>query len=384
MEGIDSKQSSLESDKRNTSVDIIKGLGIFCMVFGHSGFPYIHFVYLFHMSIFFIAAGYCYKQSNSDTTSSTVKFIKRKISTLWFPFVVWNVIYKMLHNFFIDINIYTNNPEILMFGQCNSVSSYMTIKEMAINAAKSFLFYGGTQMGGALWFLRTLMEVSVMYCCFDLVLKKLFDKKYSLLLQGLISILFLSIGYLLNVNELYLWGFGRTMTSYCLFYMGCICKSSKILNKERKLITHLMLLLISFFILWTMDSRLSINLDRNSYNDPFSLIAASFIGWQFLYEIAEFIKRIEIIKKFWIIIGKNTLAIVVLHFLCFKVVSYIRVIVKGEPKFIVAAFPVVYSDGIWWFAYLMTGVLLPVLLNVLWGKLFKYINENMAFGKVPN
>ena len=150
MEGIDSKQSSLESDKRNTSVDIIKGLGIFCMVFGHSGFPYIHFVYLFHMSIFFIAAGYCYKQSNSDTTSSTVKFIKRKISTLWFPFVVWNVIYKMLHNFFIDVNIYTNNPEILMFGQCNSVSSYMTIKEMAINAAKSYLFYGGTQMGGAL------------------------------------------------------------------------------------------------------------------------------------------------------------------------------------------------------------------------------------------
>jgi hypothetical protein len=44
----------------------------------------------------------------------------------------------------------------------------------------------------------------------------------------------------------------------------------------------------------------------------------------------------------------------------------------------------VYSDGIWWFAYLMTGVLLPVLLNVLWGKLFKYINENVTFGKVPN
>ena len=49
MEGIDSKQSSFESDKRNASVDIIKGLGIFCMVFGHSGFPYIHFVYLFHI-----------------------------------------------------------------------------------------------------------------------------------------------------------------------------------------------------------------------------------------------------------------------------------------------------------------------------------------------
>ena len=36
--------------KRNVSIDIIKGIGIFLMVSGHGGAPYTHFIYLFHIS----------------------------------------------------------------------------------------------------------------------------------------------------------------------------------------------------------------------------------------------------------------------------------------------------------------------------------------------
>lgn len=41
-------------DKRDTNIDIIKGIGITLMVLGHSQFPLTHFIYLFHMPIFLL------------------------------------------------------------------------------------------------------------------------------------------------------------------------------------------------------------------------------------------------------------------------------------------------------------------------------------------
>ena len=45
--------------ERNVHIDIIKGIGIILMVYGHAAAPFKHFIYLFHMAIFFMASGYC-------------------------------------------------------------------------------------------------------------------------------------------------------------------------------------------------------------------------------------------------------------------------------------------------------------------------------------
>lgn len=47
------------SNKRDTTWDAIKGIGIILMVVGHSGCPiYIrNFIYLFHMGLFFYVSG---------------------------------------------------------------------------------------------------------------------------------------------------------------------------------------------------------------------------------------------------------------------------------------------------------------------------------------
>lgn len=49
-------------NKRDSCIDIIKGLGISFMVAGHCGSPITKFITLFHMAIFFVASGYCYKE----------------------------------------------------------------------------------------------------------------------------------------------------------------------------------------------------------------------------------------------------------------------------------------------------------------------------------
>ena len=73
-------------EKRDVSIDILKAIGIICMVGGHCEWPIKHFVYLFHMALFFIASGYLFKPSNSSEYSSVVRFIKRKFVTLWVPY----------------------------------------------------------------------------------------------------------------------------------------------------------------------------------------------------------------------------------------------------------------------------------------------------------
>lgn len=65
-------------NKRNIEIDIIKGLAIVLMVLGHAETPIHNFIYLFHMAVFFIAAGYFYKEKSSDSIQSVIQYIIKK------------------------------------------------------------------------------------------------------------------------------------------------------------------------------------------------------------------------------------------------------------------------------------------------------------------
>lgn len=98
---------------RDPIIDILKGVGIILMVAGHCGFPFTRFIYLFHMAIFFMASGYCWNIKNSKTIKSVIAFCKRKLASLWLPYVIWTSIFSLLHNWFIRVNVYTDNVLLL-------------------------------------------------------------------------------------------------------------------------------------------------------------------------------------------------------------------------------------------------------------------------------
>lgn len=136
---------------RNINIDIIKGIGIILMVGGHCGMPFTHFIYLFHMAIFFMASGYCFNASNSETMQDVLSFVERKFKGLWFPYVLWTAVFSLLHNVFIKAGIYSPTP--------------WSISEIGKNIIKSFFLHGHTQLGSALWFISALMQIAVLYCC---------------------------------------------------------------------------------------------------------------------------------------------------------------------------------------------------------------------------
>lgn len=71
--------------------------------------------------------------------------------------------FSLLHNVFIKTGIYFPDP--------------WSISEIEKNIIKSFFLHGHTQLGSALWFISTLMQIAVLYCCIDYVIKKVAASK---------------------------------------------------------------------------------------------------------------------------------------------------------------------------------------------------------------
>ena len=202
--------------ERNISIDIIKGIGIILMVGGHCGMPFTHFIYLFHMAIFFMASGYCFNASNSETMQDVLSFVKRKFKGLWFPYVLWTAVFSLLHNVFIKAGIYSPAP--------------WSISEIGKNIIKSFFLHGHTQLGSALWFISALMQIAVLYCCIDYVIKKVtVSKKANFLLQGAVSIVFLAVGYRCALTDS-IWGGKQSVILLLLVLFG---GGSKRTSKDR-------------------------------------------------------------------------------------------------------------------------------------------------------
>lgn len=362
--------------KRDKTIDLIKGIGIFFMVGGHCGAPFTEFVCLFHMAIFIMASGYCYKQSNSNTIYSVFNFVYRKFKALWFPYVLWTAIYTLCHNFFIKINVYTNNPLFveMVQGKYNRITNYYSFEKMVKNIGKAFMLQGGTQLGGAFWFLAMLLGISILYCILEFAIRHIVKEKYYDLAQAICAVVFLAIGYWYRLVEKPLWGCARIFSCYILFYIGYMIKKKSILCKIRKKTWHIVILLTCFLVLMLSKDYGNIDLGNNLYNNPVFLLLVSLSGWLFVYELASLIVKTRLLVRVTSCIGQNTLAIVILHFLCFKLVSYIGVVCEGKPLYLVAAFPVLYSGYLWYLAYLAVGIGIPLALSILWKNLRKRIS----------
>ena len=348
------------------------------MVAGHASAPFSKFFYLFHMAIFFICSGFLFKDSSSDNFSNVLRLVKSKIKHLWFPYFVWSTIFTLLNNVFIRINIYTDNKDIFKYlsGTYITTHKYLSIKEMMINVFKHILFSGGNQMNGAFWFLRILFGVSISYCFIDYIIKK-YSRFNEIYFQCGISIIFLLIGYYLGLNNINIFYLSPVFSCYILYYMGHILFIIKEKFAFNKWHIHLLILLISFLLISNLCKIGYVDIGGNKYTSPIFMVVVSLLGWFFLYELSYFINK-TIFKKIFIELGKRTISIVILHFLCMKIVTYIVCLVYDLPMYCLAGFPNVYGNiGLWWLAYTAVGVIVPVFLYDIYIKLLSSIKNRI-------
>ena len=364
---------------RDPQIDIIKGLGIICIVAGHCNAPFTDYLYLFHVAVFFISSGYCYKDKSTESFSELKRFISRKVVTLYLPYVFWISVFSMMHNLFIHLNIYTDSPLIKAYlsGNYIGTTTYWTCYDIFLNIGKSFLLVGGVQVLGAFWFISTLFIVLVFYGISDYVLKGIRSSSFSF--QTVLSVLYLIIGFTIKIILPNTLGslVGRVLTGYCLLHLGVVLKKYKrfLFDYDNKSI-HFITFCLSIMILLICKRIGNVELGQNEYHDPVFLLVSSIAGWFLLYELSNFFMCFPKINNTLVIIGQSTMSVLIFHFLCFKIINYIGIIFlypPPKPLFLIAAFPVLFVGRLWWIAYLLIGTVLPIYMNIIYKKIKKML-----------
>lgn len=355
--------NSYDSPKRMLEIDIIKAIGIICVVLGHSGSPATKFVYLFHIAIFVIASGFFYKGENGENFQQVYKSVLKKARQLWWPFFLANTIFILLHNFFILIYVYTDSREIFDYVDADFVliaqpySPLEVIKKIIQGA----FFQASEQIFGACWFLQTLFMVSVLYLLIDYLIK-LYTKKSVCIFQFVVAVCLLFVGYILKKNGTGYTAIGRMASCYFLYYFGHVFS---LVREKLKLVDlnwkkAIVVIIFSLGMLLLLGPYGEISLDENYYSNPVFLVVCSLCGWLFLYGCSMLIKRDKVLG----FLGKHTLTILVFHFLAMKIVAVILTRYYKIPVLCIAAFPNLYGNkAAWWLLYTVVGVSLPANID---------------------
>lgn len=351
--------------RRNRKIDFIKGVSIILMVLGHAHAPGSHLMALFNMPVFFMISGYLFSPLSLKRKNDLFNYYLRKVKTLWWTYFSWNTIFVLLNNVFIKIHVYTDNVELEnTYGIYNSLNHYMSLKEMVVAIAKGFFMLGsGTKMGGAFWFLTVLFGVSVAYVTIQYLLgRSKFCKQHIWVVQGVIALLLLAIGYGLQRKENMIYGISPCFSAYILFYIGNFIKDLHKKNDEKKLyLQRAVITVIAGGCLLCMNDMGSVSLGKNYYESPVFLLFVSLAGWLMLYEVSFFLAETKFGKTIEVV-GENSLTIMILHFLSFKLVSFVGILFEHKPFYLMAAFPTLYNDGGWWIFYTFVGVGMPILI----------------------
>lgn len=353
----------LELDKQNRIelFDIAKGIAIIAVVLGHiKTTTFIHrYIYLWHMLFFFVLAGYFFKEKYYSSISNLSEFIKNKFIRLMIPYICFNILFEILHNFFINIHFYTTDKN---FNCVKSIMHYYTnIQEPVIR-----FFTTLEPLVDPSWFLYVLFCALVLYAVINFLCKKI---KYNYKLNLILFLLsFLLLGYHLGSIKykfLYIGTISSTLTALFIGTLFQKINIKAIFNKYYFILTSIIL------IIFTIILPCNINISVSQYYNPALYILLSIVGFIFVMSFASLIKS-QLMAKICSYIGQNTIPILLLHYVSFKLITYTQIIFYQESINNLAVLGTFHSDGLWWLLYLTAGIVLPIIANIVYKRITMY------------
>ena len=325
-------------EERDRVVTYSKAIGIILMVIGHSGPPiYIRdVIYSFHMPLFFILSGYCFKESHFGHPT---EFICKKIKNLYLPYVKWSVIVVTIHFFLMQFQAYSG-----LFNGEYYYDLYCWIKQVLfiiLTMSKTPTILGG------LWFLKSLLLASIM-ALFVLKYVQNFYMRYMILLLPLFLVKFLNISNsIVDIISL-------AILSTVFFITGVFFKG-KVFHVKYIPIMCIIVVFCGFFFPAEMSTVSHITL--------FPFILSGICG---SLTVMFFCSKINCRNSYFVewlnFIGNNTLYILIWHMLIFKLTSLIIIFVYKLPFSQIVCTPVIQNLSGWWIAYVCISMIVVIVL----------------------
>lgn len=340
----------IQKNKRNEVFDLARGIAIILVVVGHSGCPeYLrNFIYLFHMPVFYFFSGYFF---NNPKDIQVFSFIKRKIYSLYKPFVIYSFVFLLLANIFYKLHIISKPISLEDF------------QKLGIN----ILIFKNSIPLLPFWFLRSLFIINVIFL-FEYTF--MLRRKYDTRILMIINLILFFIGSYFCMNNIHLpLELQRESILLLFFTFGFYLKITppilKIGNNLYLIIRILILLVCPFFA--------KIDLAYSIIFNPIVLIVCSFCGITLLLDFCHFLKQCKqtkLLQKILCLCGKHSLAVFALHFISFKIVSLIIINIKHLDINLLTSFPTIKNASpYWWIFYTVIGVLTPLALNILYTRI---------------
>ena len=308
---------------------LTKAIGIILMVLAHA-MPPEHLlwriIYTFHMPLFFIMSGYCFKDKYLDDAR---QFVIRKTKGIYVPFVAYSLVFLALHNVFCRLYIY--EPTWLYGWKDFAWNTGRIVTRMSHNEG----------LLGTFWFLKELFWGNIIFYIALNLCKRLHNMAYWALAIGLLALAEIVCAFHLRIPY-----FNITHTSiFAAFFIavGYWWKQSEWqLNKWILWIGGAFVIAVEVLMMHQVSF---------TGGTPVSLpiyVVPAIAGTMMVFDLGKGIANsqkliVEIVKHVLALVGKHTLAIMALHLLSFKLVSYMIIRVHHLPIKRLVDFPVMYD-----------------------------------------
>ena len=311
----------MNSNKREVWVDVAKGIAITSVVFGHVGFEYptwkllplsLLLAWLWHVPVFFLIGGFFIRE---EKLVQPIRFIHGKYKNLYLKILYLYIPVLLLHNFFINIGFYDST--IAYHGvYATQWDIYIYIRKIIL----ALLFLGKEPVLDAMWFVYVLFLALCGLSVFSFVVKKICrnDNNYRYTLFFVLLLLVTISCVLTKVYNITIFRVSCTFSAMWLIYIGMLIKQYNKVSFDNPKIA-----IISTLIAWgSAVINGGVILVDNIYNDVLSLTITSCACSYVVCYISKHRYR-NIIGKIFNEIGKESFAIMALHFIAFKILTLI-------------------------------------------------------------
>lgn len=351
--------------------DIVKGIGIIAVVTAHATILAIELNW-FHLPLFFFVSGFLF---SAQKCLDYGKFFLHKLKTLWKPFVLYNSLFIILHNFFVYIHwISTENIVGTMIAQ--HISFYEVIKQII-----SVLFVGSVDlMCGATWFMAPF---TVNILLFGILVK--FSSGRSKYLLPFLVLIFFALGIAIIKHSagtilytdmammlLPITAAGFYLKKFCVAHNNAGISEIISFRNKKFVAVGAVLFVISAALFYYLEiNQIFLGLSY-ALKDYFLYMASSFAGIFFTLLAAKMILLVNVTRKIFAFIGKESFHIMALHFVGFKILNSIYVLADGQDYNLMAFYTLPEIPK---FLYVIFGVGISLLLR----KIFQQVSMRLNF-----
>ncbi len=346
---------------RNTVISICKGIAIILMVAGHAELPTIlsNFIYVFHMPLFFITAGYFFSRKY---LADPWAFCAKRFKGLYVPFVKWSLFFLVLHNVFFHFGILNEQYGNWQGGVTHPYSPSDFVQRLIL----IFTSMSGYDefMAGAFWFFRGLLVASILF----LVIYRLLDSKagwrpeitVSAICVAALAFQAFRLGCGLKIPVIPNGGL-REMWGMFFFGTGVLYRRFEPAIKDR---WWLSLICLAILCVAAANHFCGMN-NRGQLRDVLTLPLTGIAGFLLTHHISVLVdSSAGIIRRTLVHIGNNTLYIFIFHIISFKPVSALKIWWYGLDPAQIGCHMVIHyrnHEDLFWILYTVAGVALPLL-----------------------